>query len=139
MNARRNDLDWPVIGWFEKANHDLRAAHILIADPEPLTDVICFHCQQAAEKVLKGFLAFHGVEFARVHDMRYLANLCLAIEPAFHDVEQAIVTLNDYAVEPRYPADLPIYYPVAETRQAMDLAEQVVAFVMGQMPPDRWE
>ena len=139
MNAQPEELEWPVLGWFEKASHDLRAAQILIGDEEPLTDVICFHCQQAAEKALKGFLTFHGVEFVRVHDLRYLLNLCLAVEPGFGDIDRAIVILNDYAVEPRYPADLPIYYPIAEARRAIDMAEEVVVFVQGQFPPDAWE
>jgi len=39
-------------------------------------------------------------------------------------------------IEPRYPADLPIYYPVAEARHAIGLAEQVVSFVQEQLPPD---
>jgi len=42
--------------WLRKAAYDLRvASHSLTASP-PLLDDVVFHCQQAAEKALKGFL-----------------------------------------------------------------------------------
>ena len=46
--------------WLNKASKDLRAAaHDLQAAP-PLLEDVDFHCQQAAEKVLKGFLVCGG-------------------------------------------------------------------------------
>lgn len=44
-------IDWSVQGWFEKGDHDFQAACTLLAAPEPLTDVICFHCQQAVRSI----------------------------------------------------------------------------------------
>ena len=42
--------------WFTKAAHDLQAAELLLtADPSLLGEV-AFHCQQAAEKAMKGYL-----------------------------------------------------------------------------------
>jgi hypothetical protein len=40
--------------WFAKAFNDLSAAEALIAASPPLFDEAVFHCQQAAEKALKG-------------------------------------------------------------------------------------
>lgn len=139
MNDRHIDerLAWPVRGWLEKGDNDLQAAQSLMEDPEPLTDIICFHCQQSAEKHLKGFLVYHGIGFARVHDLRYLLNLCQEIDAEFGALDAEIDDLNDYAVEPRYPADLPIYYPKAEARHAIDVARQVIAFVRDRLPLDR--
>ena len=46
-------------GWFIKAANDLRAAvHEFSAEPPLLGDIV-FHCQQAAEKSMKGFLNRH--------------------------------------------------------------------------------
>ena len=46
--------------WLNKASKDLRAvAHDLQAAP-PLLEDVDFHCHQAAEKVLKGFLVCGG-------------------------------------------------------------------------------
>ncbi len=129
--SKIESLPQPVQGWLEKGDHDLRAAQSLMREPEPLTDIVCFHCQQAVEKYLKGFLVYHGAGFARVHDLRYLLNLCQEIDDAFAALGDQIDDLNGYAVEPRYPVDLPIYYPVEEARHALDLAQQVIVFVQG--------
>lgn len=40
--------------WLAKAFNDLRASEVLIAASPPLLDEAVFHCQQAAEKALKG-------------------------------------------------------------------------------------
>ena len=40
-----------------------------------------FHAQQAGEKALEALLTFHGVEFARSHDIDYLTGLCIDAEP----------------------------------------------------------
>lgn len=45
-------------GWLAKARADLRAAEHEFQATPPLLDDIVFHCQQAAEKALKGFLAY---------------------------------------------------------------------------------
>ena len=45
--------------WFRKAENDLlNVENNFKADRYP-ADTVCFHCQQAAEKYLKGFLAWH--------------------------------------------------------------------------------
>ena len=38
----------------------------------PLPAMACYHCQQCAEKYLKGFLVSRSVEFRPVHDLLYL-------------------------------------------------------------------
>jgi HEPN domain-containing protein len=42
--------------WLDRARRDLRAVRLLIAG-EVYAEAL-FHCQQAAEKALKGFLTF---------------------------------------------------------------------------------
>ena len=42
--------------WLRKARHDLRSAHRLYTDAPPLLGTAAYHCQQAAEKALKGWL-----------------------------------------------------------------------------------
>ena len=41
--------------WFKKAAHDLRGAEILM-EHDGGNDLVAFHCQQAMEKMLKGWL-----------------------------------------------------------------------------------
>ena len=45
--------------WLIKAVTDLRAAELDLGASPPLLEDVVFHCQQAAEKALKGFLGWH--------------------------------------------------------------------------------
>lgn len=60
MNEAKQQL---VKSWLIKAEHDLISAHVLAAHKPPLLDTAVYHCQQAAEKALKGFLVFCDQEF----------------------------------------------------------------------------
>ena len=42
--------------WIEKAKNDLLNADNNLASDKIPFDTVCFHCQQAAEKLLKAFL-----------------------------------------------------------------------------------
>jgi HEPN domain-containing protein len=60
--------------WFVKAKEDLRAAeHEFTAVPPLLGDIV-FHCQQATEKALKGFLTWHDQPFRKTHDLAELGS-----------------------------------------------------------------
>ena len=50
-----NDL---VQSWLLKTAHDLETAKIVGSHLPDYDDVIAFHCQQAIEKALKGYLVF---------------------------------------------------------------------------------
>jgi HEPN domain-containing protein len=62
--------------WVRKAEHDIEAANRIMAieDGCPF-DTVCFHCQQAAEKYLKGLLTYLGIQAPRTHDLKALAAL----------------------------------------------------------------
>jgi len=54
--------------WINKAENDFLTARVVINQiAEPLPDIACFHCQQYAEKYLKGFLTEHKIEFPYKH------------------------------------------------------------------------
>jgi hypothetical protein len=42
---------------------------------EPLPGIAAYHCQQAAEKVVKCMLVMAGIPFAKTHDMARLGDL----------------------------------------------------------------
>jgi HEPN domain-containing protein len=44
------------VAWLQKADNDLLAADNNLAASKVPFDAVCFHCQQAAEKSLKGLL-----------------------------------------------------------------------------------
>jgi HEPN domain-containing protein len=67
-----------VRGWLTKAQHDLASARVLAASTPPLLDTAIYHCQQTAEKAVKGYLAFCDQEFERVHDIEVLVRSAMS-------------------------------------------------------------
>lgn len=94
-----------VDGWFEKARADLRGADVdLEADP-PLVEDALFHCQQAVEKAMKGFLTAHDSIFRKTHDLDELASACETIDARLKDILEKARDLTVFAWEFRYPGD----------------------------------
>jgi HEPN domain-containing protein len=124
-----------VADWFRKASHDLQAARQLLASPDPLTDVICFHAQQAAEKCLKAFLVFHAVLAVKTHDLSICIMRCSEIDTASSRFDDAADTLTPYAVASCYPDDF-YEYSVEDAKEALTLAEEICSFVRNGIRPE---
>lgn len=108
--------------WIDKAEHDLLAAKHMLELAE-LTDIVCFHCQQCAEKYLKSLLLFSDVHFPKTHDLRVLLQLAqkhCKLELKLSD----IIPLNRYTIEGRYPGD---WEPISkkEALNAIEIASSV--------------
>ncbi|MEI6679661.1 MAG: HEPN domain-containing protein [Mariniphaga sp.] len=92
---------------FSKAKADLFAANILYAKfNEGNTDldleVICFHLQQCAEKIMKAVLSVKQVNYPKIHDLETLLNIIKDNGIDLHTDNDLLIELNDYAVEGRY-------------------------------------
>ncbi|MCL2696406.1 MAG: HEPN domain-containing protein [Clostridiales bacterium] len=113
--------------WFRFGDMDLNAAnHLLSLHPAPL-EIICFHCQQAAEKYLKAYLICTGPEQPpKIHDLRKLHQLCFNSDEQFDLIADACEALTIYGVQPRYPEE--IYLEDHHMRKALDYAGQIQAF-----------
>ena len=122
-------------GWFRKGDSDLVTARRLVAAGEPY-DTACFHAQQAAEKYLKGLLAFHEQSIPLLHDLYRLERACAAIEPRLVLSAPSLAGLTPYAVELRYDFD---FWPEEETaREAIEACEQVRGAVLALVPGEAW-
>ena len=91
--------------WLTKAEEDWDSAQVLLGDASPLVTPSLFHMQQCAEKLLKARLIQKNTPFERRHDLSYL--LHLAAEPDLQIHARCLNELNPFAVEIRYPGDLP--------------------------------
>jgi HEPN domain-containing protein len=96
-------------------------AEALAALAEPLDDAICFHCRQAAEKLLKALLVALGINPPRTHDLEALIDLLSPAPPLPGDVEDALVYLTELAVIPRYPVRSDLRSPVRADRARREL------------------
>ncbi len=114
--------------WVSKAENDLLNIANNLNDPKIPWDTICFHAQQAAEKMLKSFLVSRGLVPPRTHDLVTLLNQCAALEAAFSTLEQDCRLLFRYAVESRYPQS--VFEPAdVEGQEAVAAAHRVRDFV----------
>ena len=65
---------------------------------------ICFHCQQEVEKYFKAFLAFHGRQVPKSHDLGTLLEECIAVDSSLASLGESIAVFEPYAVKIRYQA-----------------------------------
>ena len=98
-----------VAEWFKYGEMDfLTAEHLLTLHPQPL-EIICYHCQQAAEKYLKGYLVFEDkIEPPKTHDLVLLKIECMKSVERFDDISRACEFLTRYGVQSRYPNEMEI-------------------------------
>jgi HEPN domain-containing protein len=66
--------------WLAKADEDLAAVRICLDAKRPLLGIAAYHCQQAAEKLLKGLLVLAAIPFRKTHD---LDELSAVVDPAY--------------------------------------------------------
>jgi HEPN domain-containing protein len=117
-----------VAEWLGRARADIRAADVDLAAQPPLLGDAAFHCQQAAEKALKGLLTCNDRVFEKTHDIEPLVIASLEYAPALEPVLLPAVPLTVYAWRFRYPG--PIVEPArAEVESALAVARNVVRAV----------
>ena len=118
--------------WLAKARIDLRAARADLNASPPITSDALFHCQQAVEKALKGYLAAKEKPLQKTHDLESLGQLVLSIAPSVRDVVSGAYSLSIYASEFRYPGEST--EPDLKTAEAgIEIASRVVAAITSLM------
>jgi HEPN domain-containing protein len=121
----RDEVRNEVVAWFERARRDLRAAAVDMGAQPPLSGDAAFHCQQAAEKAVKGLLVARGIPFPKTHDIRALADLVETEDPDLDALLDRAAELTEYAWRFRYPGE--VFDPADdEIADAMAVAAEVV-------------
>ena len=122
-----------VRNWLELADKDLALAKHAAKTMYPVPyEIICFHCQQFAEKYLKGFLVSRGLEPPNIHDLVKLVYLCENEKPEFGKIKQKCVVLTQYGVQPRYPGGMQINEE--DMNRALNFAEEFMVFIKEKVP-----
>ena len=121
--------------WFAKAGADLRAARPLMAAERPFVEHTLFLVQQAIEKTLKGYLAWHDVPFRKTHDLATLAAACIRLDPTLQPLLDRARPFSEYAWKYRYPAQFDEPAPVEQdAADGLAFAQQVFEEVLGRLP-----
>lgn len=96
--------------------------------------MVCFHSQQAVEKLFKAYIAAHSLEIPKTHNLIRLQAICedLAGEKFDIDTEQ-IIFLNDVYIDSRYPADFGLLSSgkpgTEDAERAYDVAVKIDSFL----------
>jgi HEPN domain-containing protein len=121
--------------WLNKARRDLLSAKRLASGKEPYLDTAIYHCQQSAEKALKGWLLYHDRAFEKTHDLRLLVTLAAEIEIGFEKWFDAAEQINPYATAYRYPGEV-IEPDRGEYERAFKIASELYEYVCSLLPPE---
>ena len=123
--------------WLRYAQMDFNSAEYLSRMPyEPLPlEIICYHCQQSAEKAVKALIVYLGSRGGtpKIHSISFLLN---QIKDILKDEYNVIISedlydaadmLTPYGIAPRYPSDMEIDYN--DMTEALRYAELIVDWV----------
>lgn len=115
--------------WLTRARSNLYRARIGKVSDEILFEDLCFDCQQAAEKSLKGLLIAFDQEVPRTHIIGSLLRSLVKIGVVIPESIIQSSDLTEYAVHTRYPG---MYEPIKEEEfvDALEIAEQVYSWVL---------
>ena len=93
---------------------------------EDITEIVCFHCQQAVEKYLKALLLSNNEDIQKTHNIDFLLNKCKKYN---QELERYIGNpLSDYAVDLRY-LDTAYIPTVEETKEAIELMNKIISVI----------
>lgn len=116
--------------WYERAVMDFGVAKHLEETyyPKPL-EIICYHCQQSAEKAIKALIMYFGAEggMPKLHDLSFLLNQIknkVVIEDKYYDYAD---TLTPYGISARYPNEL--FLEEKHVEEAIRFADEILQWV----------
>lgn len=117
-----------VLEWLECAKMDFITAKHLYKTLYPIPhSIVCYHCQQSAEKYLKALILANNGKIKKTHDLlnllEYLST-CLAISDS---LKLACANLTRFATRTRYPTDENIDETL--TKKALQDMDTVVNWV----------
>jgi uncharacterized protein len=123
--------------WLRVAERDRRMALAALGSDPPLYDGAAFHCQQAVEKLLKGFLTLAGKRGGKSHSLEQLG---VRAQQSFPDIADLVAVAHDWtkwATVYRYPEEAPPPEPnEAQIRAALDVIDRLSARLQTERPQD---
>lgn len=115
--------------WLSFSKTDLDVATHLFNTfyPKPL-EIICYHCQQSAEKSVKAIIAFFGSQggIPKKHDLFLLLNQIhnmITIDEKYYDYADI---LTPYGVSVRYPNEL--FLEERHAQKAIEIAGEFLSW-----------
>ena len=124
MNADNLDVG----KWVQYALSDYNAAVKMVRLHRPVpVEIVCYHCQQAAEKILKAYTIAKSATLTKTHDLVVLLNQCREHSAEFDKYAKPCIALTTYASLSRYPANVEI--TEQQMKQALKDVGDIIAFM----------
>lgn len=123
--------------WIRYANENLGVAERELEHQTPAYHTVCFLCQSAAEKYLKGYLIAQGWVLKKTHDIAELLELCTEHDSDFEKLLGEGSILNEYITAGRYPGDVAFESTGdPEAQEAVGIVRRIRATVVAKLPTD---
>jgi HEPN domain-containing protein len=120
--------DWRIL-----AERDMSVADHLAVNMRPIpSEIIAFHCQQAAEKYLKGALVILGEEPPYIHDLMQLCKLAEKHRPSFVSISSLCSIITQFSGQPRY--DLGLSLSDEDMRLVLSHTKTIKDFLQKEIP-----
>ena len=98
----KDSLD--VTEWIRFAEMDYNTSSHMSETYQPVPlEIVCYHCQQCAEKIFKAYLIAQAEPLKKTHDLNLLLNMCVNYNAEFDEYAAMCITLTSYAFLTRYP------------------------------------
>ena len=98
-------------------------------------EIICYHCQQAVEKLLKGALISKDVTIKKTHDLGLLAEML----QEYVDVDEKYLEMCDeltpYGVKIRYPQEL--FIEEYQVKKALEETQELHDWLMTMLQTEK--
>lgn len=116
--------------WFEMAKKDISGAKILF-EHDADYGLVCFHCQQAIEKYLKGFLIYKTGTLQEGHSLIKLCKKAMEFNSDLKRFLKDCAFVNTFYIETRYPAEDPLLIEKEEALMCLEITENIMGFIDG--------
>jgi len=114
--------------WFRLADEDLKYAKVGFKETDNYR-MVCFDCQQVAEKYLKGYLQFKKIKFPKVHSLVEFLGLTIETHEDFAELEKYAKILDKYYIATRYPGGVSEIYNKRDAKEALDAVREIMEFI----------
>ncbi len=116
--------------WIEMAKKDLKGANILYEHDGDF-GLVCFHCQQAIEKYLKGYLIFRTGFLQDGHNLVKLCKKASNFDSGFKDYFKDCAFVNAFYIETRYPAEDPLIVSKEDAEECLSITRKIIDMIDG--------
>ncbi|HHW01817.1 MAG: hypothetical protein PWQ97_703 [Tepidanaerobacteraceae bacterium] len=114
--------------WIQKAKKDINAA-LILKEHDCGNDLVSFHCQQAIEKLLKGYIIYKINKIVEGHSLVYLCKICMNFNPELKKYIKDCAFVNQYYIETRYPSEDTIEVSDEEAQECIKISKEIFQLI----------